>query len=88
MFRLITIEREYGCGAPVIAEKLARHLGWKLWDQLLTEEIAREAHVSASAVKRCDEKVDGRLYRLAKSSGVEVTTAARLPAPRPSMPTA
>src|ERR1700723_4720282 len=67
MFRLITIEREYGCGAGAIAEQLARHLGWKLWDQLLTEEIAREAHVSASAVKRCDEKVDGRLYRLAKS---------------------
>jgi cytidylate kinase len=67
MFRLITIEREYGCGAGAIAEQLARHLGWKVWDQLLTEEIAREAHVSASAVKRCDEKVDGRLYRLAKS---------------------
>ena len=67
MFRLITIEREYGCGGPAIAEQLADHLGWKLWDQLLTEEIARVAHVEASAVRRCDEKVDGRLYRLAKS---------------------
>jgi cytidylate kinase len=67
MFRLITIEREYGCGGPAIAEQLAVHLGWKLWDQLLTEEIARVAHVEASAVRRCDEKVDGRLYRLAKS---------------------
>jgi cytidylate kinase len=67
MFRLITIEREYGCGGPAIAEQLAAHLGWKLWDRLLTEEIARVAHVEASAVRRCDEKVDGRLYRLAKS---------------------
>jgi cytidylate kinase len=67
MFRLITIEREYGCGGAAIAEQLARHLGWKLWDQLLTEEISRVAHVEASAVRRCDEKVDGRLYRLAKS---------------------
>jgi cytidylate kinase len=67
MFRLITIEREYGCGGPAIAEQLARHLGWKLWDQLLTEEIARVAKVSPLAVKRCDEKVDGRLYRMAKS---------------------
>jgi cytidylate kinase len=67
MFRLITIEREYGCGGPAIAEQLARHLGWKLWDQLLTEEIARVAHVEASAVRRCDEKMDSRLYRLAKS---------------------
>jgi len=67
MFRLITIEREYGCGGPAISEQLASRLGWKLWDRLLTEEIARVAHVEASAVRRCDEKVDGRLYRLAKS---------------------
>ncbi|HLW86122.1 MAG TPA: cytidylate kinase-like family protein [Candidatus Sulfotelmatobacter sp.] len=67
MFRLITIEREYGCGGSAISEQLARRLGWKLWDQLLTQEIAQVAHVSPSAVKRCDEKVDGRLYRLAKS---------------------
>jgi Cytidylate kinase-like family len=67
MFRLVTIEREYGCGGPAIAEQLALQLGWKLWDQLLTQEIARAAHVEPSAVRRCDEKLDGRLYRLAKS---------------------
>ena len=67
MFRLITIEREYGCGGGLIACQLAERLGWKLWDRLLTEEIARLAHVSTSAVRRCDEKMDSRLYRLAKS---------------------
>jgi cytidylate kinase len=30
MYRVITIEREYGCGAAEIAAKLASHLGWKL----------------------------------------------------------
>ena len=50
MFRVITIEREYGCGAPAIAAELADHLGWKLWDRLLTEEIARLANVEPSAV--------------------------------------
>src|SRR2546423_10396064 len=39
MIRTITIEREYGCGAAQIAEKLASRLGWKLWDQQLTQEI-------------------------------------------------
>ena len=43
MFRLVTIEREYGCGAAAIAAQLADHLGWKLWDHLITEEIARLA---------------------------------------------
>lgn len=39
--RIITIEREYGCGEAGIARELAARLGWKLWDQLLTQEIAR-----------------------------------------------
>ena len=67
MFRVITIEREYGCGAPAIAAELADHLGWKLWDHLLTEEIARLANVEPSAVKRCDERMDSRFHRLAKT---------------------
>jgi cytidylate kinase len=67
MFRLVTIEREYGCGAAQIAAELADHLGWKLWDHLLTEEIARQANVHPSAVLRCDERMDSRLYRLTKS---------------------
>jgi len=67
MFRLITIEREYGCGGGGIAAQLAQHLGWSLWDKRLTEEIARLATVEQSAVKRCDERMDSRLYRLAKT---------------------
>ena len=67
MFRIITIEREFGCGAGAIAAQLADHLGWKVWDHLLTEEIARLAHVDASTVRRCDERMDSRLHRLAKS---------------------
>ena len=67
MFRVITIEREFGSGAASIAAQLANHLGWKLWDQLLTEEIARLANVERSAVMRCDERMDSRLHRLAKT---------------------
>lgn len=66
MFHLITIEREYGSGAAAIAAELAQQLGWKLWDQLLTQEIARLANVDPKAVLRCDERMDSRLHRLAK----------------------
>jgi cytidylate kinase len=66
MFRLITIEREFGCGAASIAERLAERVGWKLWDHRLTEEIAHLAQVDPSAVKRCDERMDSRLHRWAK----------------------
>ncbi len=67
MFRVITIEREYGSGAGAIAQQLAERLGWNLWDKRLTEEIARLANVETSAVRRCDERMDSRLYRLAKT---------------------
>jgi cytidylate kinase len=66
MFRLVTIEREFGCGGGPIAARLAERLGWKLWDHLLTEEIARIAKVDPRAVMRCDERMDSRLHRLAK----------------------
>jgi cytidylate kinase len=67
MFRIITLEREFGCGCGYIGSELARHLGWKLWDQNLTAEIARRANVDESDVACCEERVDGRLYRFAKA---------------------
>jgi cytidylate kinase len=67
VFRIITIEREYGCGGGGIARKLAEQLGWTLWDQRVTKEIASMANVDSSAVERCAEKVDSRFYRLAKT---------------------
>jgi cytidylate kinase len=67
MFRIVTLEREFGSGGGGIAAEIARRVGWKLWDQSLTTEIARRAHVAESAVCQCDERVDSRLYRLAKT---------------------
>jgi len=66
MFRIITVEREYGSGAAQISRRLAQHLGWKLWDQSLTEEIAKRANVEPAAVRKCDERLDSRFHRLAK----------------------
>src|ERR1700690_769463 len=67
MIRIVTIEREYGCGGGEIAEQLATHLGWKLWDQLLTEEIARLADCPKSVVEGREERTDPLYYRLFKS---------------------
>jgi len=66
MYRVITIEREYGCGAAEIARKLASKLGWKLWDRELTAEIARVANVDPSSVSMCEERVDSTFQRLVK----------------------
>ena len=66
MYRIITVEREYGCGAGQIARQLSSRLGWKLWDQELTREIARVANVDASAVSMCEERVDTTFQRMVK----------------------
>lgn len=67
MFRIITLEREYGCGCAEIASELARRLNWKLWDHSLTEEIAKQAQVDCGTVQLCEERIDGTFYRLAKA---------------------
>jgi cytidylate kinase len=66
MYRVITVEREYGSGAGEIARQLSEHLGWKLWDKDLTQEIARVANVDSSAVSMCEERVDSTFQRLVK----------------------
>lgn len=66
MIRIITIEREFGAGGTIVAEKLAQRLGWKLWDQALTAEIARLAQVDHASVERVDERCDSLFYRLMK----------------------
>ncbi len=65
--RVITFEREYGSGGGVIAEKVASRLGWKLWDQLLTDEIARWLDCDRGAVEEHEEREDPVYYRLLKA---------------------
>ncbi len=67
MVRLVTLEREYGSGGADIARKVADRLGWKLWDHLLTEEIARLMDCPSQAVLEHEEKRDSLQYRLFKS---------------------
>src|SRR5271155_2227367 len=66
MYRIITVEREYGSGGGEIACELAKKLGWKLWDHALTEEIAKVADVECATVERCAERVDSTFQRLVK----------------------
>ncbi|MGB8593655.1 MAG: cytidylate kinase-like family protein [Candidatus Acidiferrales bacterium] len=67
MVKIVTIEREYGSGGGEIAQLLATQLGWKLWDQLLTEEIARLANCPKAVVEVREERTDPLYYRLFKS---------------------
>jgi cytidylate kinase len=66
MFRIITVEREYGAGGSMVAAELACRKGWQLLDQQLTADIAKLASVDSRVVARCEEKCDTLMHRLAK----------------------
>ena len=67
MVRIVTIEREYGCGAGTIAREVAERLRWNLWDERLTQEIAVLAHCEETVVRKREERRDPLYYRLFKS---------------------
>lgn len=64
MVHAITIEREFGCGASEIAGLVASRLGWSLWDERLTQEIARLTESTPEAVGRREWRSDPVVYRI------------------------
>ena len=67
MIKVLTIDREYGSGAAEIAQQIADRLGWKLWDQLLTSEVARYLECDSFQVERHEERKDPLYYRIFKA---------------------
>jgi cytidylate kinase len=67
MIRVITIEREFGSGGADVARNLAERLGWQLWDQKLTDEIARRMECDSRTVEEHGERIDPLYYRLFKA---------------------
>ncbi len=66
MIQAITIEREFGCGASEIASVVASRLGWSLWDERLTQEIARLTGSTPQAVEQREWRTDPVVYRIFK----------------------
>ena len=65
-FRIIAIERECACGAASISKKLSHTLNWKLWDQLLAQELAASIRNDLATEKRHVHRTDERFRRVAQ----------------------
>ena len=52
MKQILLIDREFGAGGSTIGEKLAARLDWKLFDQALSQEIARLAKIPVEVCQR------------------------------------
>jgi cytidylate kinase len=64
MIHAITIEREFGCGGADIAGLIAKRLGWALWDERLTQEIARLTKTSPEVVRKIGWRKDPATYQV------------------------
>ena len=67
MIRVITISREYGSGGASVARVLTERLRWRLLDNSLITDLAKQAKVHPALARRYDENVDPWFHRLLKA---------------------
>ena len=79
MIRVITVEREYGSRGAEFATHLAKHLGWKLIDQCLIEEIAQKAGVTKSSPSAATSGLTRGITATARPSGTAWSGCRRYP---------
>lgn len=75
-YRVLTVSREFGSGGGRIANTIAGWLGWKLLDNEIITNIAKNARVDSNVVRHYDEHVDSWLRRLNEEAvrGVAMAT--------------
>lgn len=64
MKQILLIDREFGSGGSTIGRMLATRLKWKLFDEALTHEIARQANIPVEVCRTREERKDPLLHRL------------------------
>ena len=64
MKQILLIDREFGAGGSTVGAKLAGRLNWKLFDDALSQEIARQAKIPVDVCRRREEHTDPWLQRL------------------------
>jgi cytidylate kinase len=61
---ILLLDREIGAGASTIGARVAQRLGWKLFDEELTREIATLARIPVDVCRQREERKDPWLQQL------------------------
>jgi cytidylate kinase len=64
---IITVSRQYGSGGSEVAERVARALGWKLYDNAVVEEVAQRLRMTPAEVASREERVPSLVERMASA---------------------
>src|SRR3954465_14992484 len=82
----ITISRMYGSGGSDVAERVARSLGWTLYDNQIIDEIAQRSGLPRAEVSAQEERVPSLVERI--SGAFTLGTPEAMPAfPEGGVPT-
>ncbi|CAN5479561.1 cytidylate kinase-like family protein [soil metagenome] len=64
---IITISRQYGSGGSEVAARVARALGWQLYDNTMVDEVAARLGISSEEVWAREERPSSLVERLASA---------------------
>jgi len=64
---IVTVSRQYGSGGSEVAERVARSLGWKLYDNAVVEEVAARLRMTPAEVSAREERVPSLVERMASA---------------------
>src|SRR5690242_9901238 len=69
---IVTVSRQYGSGGSEVAERVARALGWKLYDNEVVEAVASRLHLTPAEVMAREERVPSLVERMASAMALGV----------------
>lgn len=69
---IITVSRQYGSGGSEVAERIARSLGWTLYDNAVVEEVAQRLRMTPAEVSAREERVPSLVERMASAMALGV----------------
>ena len=69
---IVTISRQYGSGGSEVAERVARSLGWTLYDNAVVEEVAQRLRMTPAEVSAREERLPSLVERMASAMALGV----------------
>jgi len=64
---LVTVSRQFGSGGSEVAERVAKSLGWDLYDNAVVDEVARRLGMTSADVSAREERVPSLPERIASA---------------------
>ena len=64
---VVTISRQYGSGGSEVAERVARAMGWTLYDNAVVDEVAARLRMTPAEVSAREERVPSLVERMASA---------------------